>query len=140
MTQWSVDYYCLLWSGCTLLLGTFWKDGALVPQTLVRSPKKCLDEWDVGSGCGSRGWIWRCRLHQVKNCLCLALACSRGCCCWALDVKSSQWLFSQVSQWFLAVALNKQQMVLLGQQWLASGCGIRKIGRLHAASSRVSRS
>lgn len=32
--------YCLLWTGCTLPLGTFWKDRALVPQTLLRSPKK----------------------------------------------------------------------------------------------------
>lgn len=41
--------------------------GALVPETLVGSPKECLSEWDVQPGCGFRAGSGEYRLHEAEN-------------------------------------------------------------------------
>lgn len=56
MIPWSIAF-CR--QAASFLLGSFWKNKTLIPETLVRNPKGCLGEFNVQPDCGAGGWIWR---------------------------------------------------------------------------------
>lgn len=53
----------------SFLLGTFWKNKTLVPETLVRSPVGYLGEFNVQLGCRSRGWTWKLQTSRGQELL-----------------------------------------------------------------------